>query len=76
MSEPELIASTFNSYFKDIPATLRNNISNNAITFESYLNDQIPESENFIQTSTAEITKVIIHEKIATVRAGTIFQLT
>ena len=42
VSEPEPIASTFNSYFNDIPATLSNNTSNNAILFENYLNDQIP----------------------------------
>ena len=51
VSEPVLIASTFNSYFNDIPATLTNNISNNAISFESYFSEQIPESENFNQTS-------------------------
>ena len=38
---------------------MSNNLSNNAITFESYLNDQIPELENFTRTSIVEITKVI-----------------
>ena len=57
--ESQTTASTFNLYFNDILATLSNNISNNAIIFESYLNGQIPESENFIHTSIVEITKVI-----------------
>ena len=59
VSKPEQIASTFNSYFNIIPATLSSNISNNAITFESYVNYQIPVSEKFTQTSLVEISKVI-----------------
>ena len=43
VSEPVKIASTFNSFSNDSLATLSNDISNNATTFESYLNDQIPQ---------------------------------
>ena len=59
MSQSQLLVSNFSSYFNDIPATLRNNIRNNAITFESNLNDQIPESENVTKISTLEIIQVI-----------------
>ena len=75
VSEPEPIASIFNPHFNDISAILSYNISNNAITFESDPNDQIPLSENFTQTSIiiVEITKVIDKLKKAILCAGTIF---
>ena len=59
VAEPETIANAFNSYFKSIPIMLSDNINNNLTTFESYLDDQIPESDNFRQTSIHEITKII-----------------
>ena len=49
----------FNSYFHSIPVTLSDNNNNNIIAFESYLDDQIPESDNFHQTTTLEIAKII-----------------
>ena len=49
----------FNSYFNSLPITLSNNINNNLTEFESYLDDQIPESENLHQTSIQEITKIL-----------------
>ena len=51
VAEPETIAKAFNSYFNSIPITLSDNINNNLTAFESYLDDQIPESDNFPQTS-------------------------
>ena len=51
INEPEVIASSFNSYFKSIPTTLSNNINNNILTFKNYLIDQIPEAENFQPSS-------------------------
>ena len=59
VAEPETIANAFNSYFNSIPITLSDNINNNLTAFESYLADQIPESDNFHQTSIHEITKII-----------------
>ena len=59
VAEPETIVNELNSYFDSIPITLSNNINNNLTTFESYLEDQIPESDNFHQTSIHEITKII-----------------
>ena len=59
INEPESIGSAFDNYFNNIPSALSKNISNNAFPLESYLNDQIPESENFTQTSMLEITNVI-----------------
>ena len=53
------IANAFNSYFNSIPVPLSDNINNNLTAFESYLDDQIPESDNFHQTSIHEITKII-----------------
>ena len=50
--EPEIIASSFNSYFNSIPTTLSNN--NSILTFENYLVDQIPEAENFQSSSITE----------------------
>ena len=44
VAEPETIANAFNFYFNSIPITLIDNINNNLIAFESYLDDQIPES--------------------------------
>ena len=38
---------------------MSNNINNNLTAFESYLDDKIPESDNFHQTSIHEITKII-----------------
>ena len=63
INEPEVIASSFNSYFNSIPTTLSNNINNNILTFENYLVDQIPEVENFQQSSIPEITKIITNLK-------------
>ena len=57
--EPETIANEFNSYFNSISITLSDNINNNLTVFESYLDDQIQESDNFHQTSIREITKII-----------------
>ena len=59
VAEPETIANGFNSYFNSIPIILSDNINNNLTAFESYLDDQIPESDNFHQTSIHEITKII-----------------
>ena len=50
VAESETIANAFNSYFNSIPITLSDNINNNLTAFESYLDDQIPESDNFHQT--------------------------
>ena len=50
VSEPEPIASTFNFYFNYIPIFHLKVI---------LINDQIPESENFTQTSIVEIIKVV-----------------
>ena len=44
--------------FKSIPITLSGNINNNLTAFESDLDDQVPESDNFHQKSILEITKV------------------
>ena len=63
VAQPETIANAFNSYYNSIPLTLSNNINNNLTALESYLDDQIPESENFHQTSIHEITKIIKHLK-------------
>ena len=52
-------ANAFNSYFNSIPITLSDNINNNLTAFESFLDGQIPESDNFHQTSIHEITKII-----------------
>ena len=41
INEPDVIASSFNSYFNSIPTTLSKNIDNNILTFENYLVDQI-----------------------------------
>ena len=59
IDEPEVIASSFNSYFNSIPTTLSNSINNNILTFENNLFDQIPEAENFQPSSIPEITKII-----------------
>ena len=59
INEPEVIASSFNSYFNSIPTTLSNNIKNNILTFENFLVDQIPGRENFQSSSIPEITKII-----------------
>ena len=59
VAEPEAIANEFNSYFNSIPITLSDNINNNLTAFESYLDDQIPDSDNFHQTSIHEVTKII-----------------
>ena len=59
VAEPETIANAFNSYFNSIPITLSDKINNNLTAFESYLDDQIPESDNFHQTSFHKITKFI-----------------
>ena len=42
-----------------MPIMFSDNINNNLTAFESYLDDQIPESDNFHQTSIHEITKII-----------------
>ena len=49
--------NAFNSYFNSIPITLSDNINNSLTAIESYLDDQIPESDNFHQTSILEIKK-------------------
>ena len=67
IAEPETIANAFNSYFNSLPITLRDNINNNLTAFQSYHDDQIPESDNFHQTSILKITKIIKNLKIATV---------
>ena len=59
VAEPETIANAFNYYFNGIPITLSDNINNNLTAFESYLDGQITESDNFHQTSIHEITKII-----------------
>ena len=59
VAEPETIANAFNSYFNSIPITLSDNMNNNLTVFESYLDDQIPELDNFHQTSIYEITKIL-----------------
>ena len=59
VAEPETNANAFNSYFNSIPITLSDNINNNLTAFGSCLDDEIPESDNFHQTSTHEITKII-----------------
>ena len=59
VAEPETIANAFISYFNSIHITLSDNINNNLTAFESYLDDQIPESDNFHQTSIHETTKII-----------------
>ena len=70
-------SNIFNSHVNDIPVTLRKYIRNKAIPFQSYLNDQILESENFTITSTIAIIKGINKLKYSnSVPAGTIFQLT
>ena len=63
MNEPEVIASSFNSYFNGIPTTLSNNINNNILTFKNYLVDQISAAENFHPSSIPEITKIITNLK-------------
>ena len=55
VAEPETIANAFKSYFNSIPITLSDNINNNLTAFESYLDHQIPESDNFHQTSIHEM---------------------
>ena len=62
INEPEVIASSFNSYFNSIPTSLSNNI-NKILTFENYLVDQIPEAENFQPSSIPEMTKIITNLK-------------
>ena len=62
INEPEVIASSFNTYFNSIPTTLSYNINNNILTFKNYLVDQIPEAENF-PSSIPEITKIITNIK-------------
>ena len=59
VAEPKTIANAFDSDFNIVPITLSDNINNNLTEFESYLDDQIPESNNFHQTSILEITKII-----------------
>ena len=49
VAEPETIANAFNSHFNSIPIALSDNINNNLTAFESYLDDQIPESTIFIK---------------------------
>ena len=73
INEPEVIASSFNTYFNSIPTTLSNNINNNILTFKNYL-DQISEAENFHPSSIPEITKIITNLSRATVLAGIISQ--
>ena len=63
INEPEVIASSFNSYLNSISTTLSNNINNIILTFENYLVDQIPEAENFQPSSIPEITKIITNLK-------------
>ena len=59
VTEPETIANAFNSYFNSIPIILSDKINNNLTAFESFLDDQIPDSDDFHQTSIHEITKII-----------------
>ena len=63
INEPDVIESSFNSYFNSIPATLSNSTNNNILPFENYLVDQIPEAEIFQPSSILEITKVITNLK-------------
>ena len=60
VAEPETIANALNYYFNSIPIT-----NNNLTAFESYLADQIPEADNFHQTSIHEITKIIKNLKVS-----------
>ena len=46
INQPEVIATSFNTYFNSIPTTLSNNMNNNISTSKNYF-DQIPEAENF-----------------------------
>ena len=59
VAEPETTAPTFNFHFNRISVTLSDNINYNLTTFESYIDDQIPESANSHQTSILEKTKII-----------------
>ena len=59
INEPDVITSSFNSYFNRIPTTLSNNINNYILTFENDVVDQILEAENFQPSSIPEITKII-----------------
>ena len=63
VDEPETIANAFISYFNSIPISLSENIYNNLTAIESYLDDQIPESDNFHQLSIHEITEIIKNQK-------------
>ena len=63
INEPEVIASSFSSYFNSILTTLSNNINNNIVTFQNYLDDQIPVAENCQPSSITEITKIITNLK-------------
>ena len=56
VAEPETIANVVNSYLNGIHITSGDNINNNLTTFERYLHDKIPESDNFHQTSIHELT--------------------
>ena len=47
IAEPETISNEFSSYFNSIPMTLSDNININLTAFESYLDNQILESDNF-----------------------------
>ena len=58
-SQLQTIANAFNSYFNSVPITLSDNINNNLNEFESYLDDQITESDNFHHTSILKVTKFI-----------------
>ena len=63
INEPDLIASSFNSYFNSISTTLSNNINNNILTFENCLVNQIPDAENFQLSSIPEISKITTNRR-------------
>ena len=59
IAESATIANAINSYVYSIPITLSDDINKNLTAFESYLDDQIPESDNFHQTFIFDLTKII-----------------
>ena len=58
-NESNIIASTFNSYFNNIPTSLRNSIPDSGTTFETFMHEPIPEAPNFDATSIDEVKNII-----------------
>ena len=65
-NEPNVIASTFNSYFNNVLISLSNNIPDRGATFETFMHQQIPESPNFNTTSIDEVKNIIKELKNST----------